>query len=354
MSTQDQQANKQILSGLLTAVAAAPAGESRAVLAEHCHQDAVFEVFHPFNTLKGLDAAAETFFEPLKQAFPDYEQRIGLCIAGSYEGREVVSTLGHVLGTFSAPWVGIPPTQGLTYLRFGVNAQVVDGKIAKAYVYLDIIDVMRQAGHYPFRVMPGSAEQWPLPPMDTGATALALDDELGARTLRIVLEMQHGLGSGTDLADHVTTGQHSPHWHDHMNWYGPAGIGSTRGQRGFDDFHGALFIQAFPDREGFEREPGGAEDAPGHYIQAGDGRFGVTGGWPSLHGTHTGGQWLGLPPTGRHIEMRVADWYRTDEADKLIDNWVMIDILHMLDQMGYDVLDDLTYIVDPTKARWVV
>jgi hypothetical protein len=165
--------------------------------------------------------------------------------------------------------------------------------------------------------------------------------------------MQGSLGSGTDLADHVASVDHSPHWHDNMNWYGPAGIGSTRGQRGFDDYHGALFIQAFPDRIGFPRAAGGREEAPGHYIQAGDGRFAVTGGWPSLHATHTGGQWLGLPPTGRRIEMRVADWYRTDEDDKLIDNWVLIDVLHMLVQMGYDVLDDLTYIVDPRKPRWI-
>ena len=62
---------------------------------------------------------------------------------------------------------------------------------------------------------------------------------------------------------------------------------------------------------------------------------------------------MGLPPTGRRIEMRVADWYRTDEDDKLVDNWVLIDVLHMLSQMGYDVLDDLTYSVDPRKPRWI-
>nr|WP_246321988.1 ester cyclase [Nocardioides panzhihuensis] len=139
-----------------------------------------------------------------------------------------------------------------------------------------------------------------------------------------------------------------------MNWFGPAGIGSTRGQRGFNDFHKALFIQGFPDRGGYERVVGGPEDAPGHFIETGDGRYAVTGGWPSLHGTHEGGQWLGLPPTGRQVEMRVADWYRLDDDHKIIDNWVMIDILHILQQMGYDVLDDLTYISDPAKPRWTV
>ncbi|NYI78910.1 ester cyclase [Nocardioides panzhihuensis] len=346
--------DKQLVTRMLHALAAAAPGASRAVLAEHCHPEATFEVFHPFNTLNGVDEAAEGFFEPLRASFPDYEQRIGIAIADTYEGRDVVSTLGHVLGTLAAPWCGIPATHGLTYLRFGTNAVVVDGRIAKLYILLDVVDVMRQAGYYPFRQMPGSAEQWPLPPIDTGATGATVDNVRGATTMLIVREMQDGLGDGEDLAEHVATVEHSPHWHCNMNWYGPAGIGSTRGQRGFDDYHGALFIQAFPDRTGFERVEGGAEDAPGHYIQAGDGLFGVTGGWPSLHGHHTGGQWLGLPPTGRRIEMRVADWYRLDDQNKIIDNWVMIDTLHIAQQMGYDVLDDLTYLVDRAKPRWVV
>lgn len=347
-------ANKQLVNSLLKEIATAPIGESKAVLDQYCHSDAVFEIFHPFNTLNGIEDVALRFFEPLRSALPDYEIRIGVGIADQYEQRDVVSVLGNVMGTFSAPWVGIPPTHGLIYLRFGLNAVITEGKIAKAYVLLDIVDVMRQAGYYPFRVMPGSAEQWPLPPIGTGASLAACDRALGAETLQIVRQMQGGLGSGANLAEHVSTVEHSPHWHDNMNWYGPAGIGSTRGQRGFDDYHGALFIQAFPDRTGFPRAHGGPESAPGHYIQAGDGRFAVTGGWPSLRGTHSGGQWLGLPPTGKRIEMRVADWYRVDEDQKIIDNWVLIDILHMLDQMGYDVLDDLRFIVDPTIPRWAV
>ncbi|MER5495411.1 hypothetical protein, partial [Streptomyces sp. NPDC002490] len=62
--------------------------------------------------------------------------------------------------------------------------------------------------------------------------------------------------------------------------------------------------------------------------------------------------WLGTPPTGRHITMRVADWYRTDHNNKIIDNWVMIDIPHILHQMGLDLLDDLRYFTDPTLPRW--
>jgi len=344
--------NKQLLAGLLDALAQC-GGDTKATLARFCHEDCRFEVFHPFGTLEGIEAAATGFWNPLRAAFPDYEQRIGFAVGGEYEARDQVSSLGHIIATFDAPWLGIPPTHGLVFLRFGINAIVTDGRISKAYILLDIVDVMRQAGVYPFRRMPGSGEAWPFPPQDTGATALSTDAEQGATTLSIVREMQMGLPRPEDVPSLATTpSRHSVRWHENMNWYGPAGIGSSRGLRGFRNFHGALFLQAFPDRTGRPRDPNGPEDGPGHYTQIGDGRFAVTGGWPSLVATHLGGEWLGLPPTGRRVEMRVADWYRLDENDRIIDNWVMMDVPHIVHQMGLDIFHDLQFGVDPSRERW--
>ena len=341
--------NKRLLAAFLTEMAA---GDARAVLARYCHPDCRFEIFHPFNTIDGLDAAAEKFWLPLRAAFPDYEQRIAFVVGGEYEGRAMASTWGHLMGTFDAPWLGIPPTRGLAFLSFGCNVIVRDGKISKAYILLDIVDLMRQAGFYPFRPMPGTGEAWAFPPCDTGATATAHDPVRGAETLRIVREMQVGLPNQAQIAS--TTAQpapHSPRWHENMNWYGPAGIGSMRGLRGFRNFHGALFLQAFPDRTGWQRDPNGPQDAPGHYIRLGDGLYAVTGGYPSLNATHTGAEWLGLPPSGRRIELRVADWYRLDAQGKIVDNWVMMDIPHIVSQMGMDLFHDLEYRVDPSKYR---
>lgn len=348
----DHAQNKRLLTAFLAELAEAESTDISRVSRKYCHEDVVWEIFHPFNRIQGIDNAHEQFWGPLKSSFPDYELRLGFVIGGGYEGRNCVSTLGHVMGSFDQSWLGIPPTHGLCFLRFGMNAVVRDGMIVKAYILLDIVDLMRQAGFYPFRKMPGAAEQWPGPPCSSGADVYSYDAELGSKTIRIVREMQAGLGSGKDLTAHAAKTRHSPHWHKNMNWYGVAGIGSSRGQRGFLDYHGALFIQAFPDRTGFKRAHEGPEDQPGHYIQIGDGHFAVTGGWPSLHGTHLGGGWLGMPPSGRKVEMRVADWYRTDEQDLLIDNWVMIDVLHILDQIGLDVLGDMRYFVDPTLPRW--
>jgi predicted ester cyclase len=344
--------NKQLLASFLGELAKADESAITALLGKYCAFDCHWEIYHPFNTIDGNEDAATKFWQPLKRAFPDYEQRVAFMIAGEYEGRTLVSSWGHLFGTFETVWLGIPPTWRTISLRFGFNAIIRDGKIAKAYILLDIIDVMQQAGFYPLRAMPGSASQWAFPPADSGASCQDADPGRGSKTLAIVREMQVGLPKKGQVKDAASAKSlHSPHWHENMNWFGPAGIGSSRGLRGFRDFHGALFLQAFPDRCGIPREEGCAEDSPGHYVRLGDGRFAVTGGHPSLIATHTGGQWLGLPPTGRRISMRVADWYRLDQDDKIIDNWVMMDVPHILDQMGLDIFDDLQFFVDRSRPR---
>ena len=110
-------------------------------------------------------------------------------------------------------------------------------------------------------------------------------------------------------------------------WYGAAGIGTTRGLKGFEDYHQIPFLVAFPDRAGSER---------GHFIRIGDGHFAVTGGWGYLQATHTGGELFGVAPTGKRIKMRVMDFYRCND-ETIIENWVPMDVPHILLQMGVDV-----------------
>ena len=74
-----------------------------------------------------------------------------------------------------------------------------------------------------------------------------------------------------------------------------------------------------------------------HYVRIGDGRFSATGGWPSRHMLHQGGGWLGLPPTGRAITMRVMDFYSAEQG-LIRENWVPIDLINVLLQLDIDVL----------------
>jgi predicted ester cyclase len=62
--------------------------------------------------------------------------------------------------------------------------------------------------------------------------------------------------------------------------------------------------------------------------------------WSQVVGTHSG-EWLGLPATGRIIEMRVMDFYRL-EGNRIAENWVPIDVIYIIKQMGYDIIADLS------------
>jgi predicted ester cyclase len=55
-----------------------------------------------------------------------------------------------------------------------------------------------------------------------------------------------------------------------------------------------------------------------------------------MYGTHNGDGWLGLKATGKKITLRVVDYWRRED-DKLKENWVFIDMPHVLKQLGIDV-----------------
>jgi hypothetical protein len=124
-----------------------------------------------------------------------------------------------------------------------------------------------------------------------------------------------------------------------MMWYGPAGIGTTRGLDGFVDGHQLPFRVAFRRPQGnFEEVMAErARNGAGHYIRIGDGPYSVTGGWPSVYAQHMGGGFCGLPPTGKPVFMRVMDFYLHHEG-LIRENWVPLDMLHLFHQMGFDAL----------------
>lgn len=114
------------------------------------------------------------------------------------------------------------------------------------------------------------------------------------------------------------------YWADDMLWYGPCGIGSNYRWEGFVKDHRAPFLSAFPDRKGGN-----------HYCRIGDGDYAAVSGWPSMTMTHQG-PYLGVAPTGRALTLRVMDFYRCAQG-RIAENWVLLDYMHLMDQMGVDL-----------------
>ncbi len=124
------------------------------------------------------------------------------------------------------------------------------------------------------------------------------------------------------------------YWHEDMVWHGPAGIGTREGIEDFEQNYRRAFIKAFPDKH--------ADDivriAQGDWV-AGTG----------YQDTTFANDWLGIPATGEKVRVRYMDFWRVTEDPetgerKFKENLVLIDILDVLEQAGYNVKNVLEYV----------
>ncbi len=322
-------ANKSFVRQALGAVAEASPATLHNRLQEAYHPDAEWRGSHPLNEMRGIDAIAAKVWMPLLRAFPDLERRDVIAMGGHSHGTDIVGTVGHYCGTFRHDWLTIPATGRPIYLRYGEMHVVRDGKIAQSTVLIDILDVIRQAGFWPIAPSLGTEEQWPGPFTADGILLTEQDPVISAASIAQTLAMHKTLGDYNDEAllgrEGLLTMPQKEHWHPKMMWYGPSGIGTTRGLQGFVDYHQLPFRIAFPNRRGGN-----------HYVRIGDGAYSATGGWPSVLAKHTGGSFCGTGPTGRDVGMRVMDFYLHHEG-LIRENWVPIDMIDLLLQMGVDV-----------------
>ena len=332
--------NKRRLYAGLSRLAEASSGDLRARLADLYHPAAEWRGSHPLNEMSGTDAIEAQVWQPLLTAIPDLERRDLIVLGGEYEGRDMVACMGHYCGTFRRDWLGIPATGRPVYLRYGEVHVVEDGQIVQSSCLWDMLDLIRQAGFWPIAPSLGTEGMWPGPLTADGIVLRETDAAEGEANLLQTLAMHKALGDYDDRnkagREGLLTMPQKEYWHPKMMWYGPSGIGTTRGLQGFVDYHQLPFRIAFPNRKGgaqiTDRSKGG------HYVRLGDGDYSVTGGWPSVRAHHAGGNFLGVGPTGRDVQMRVMDFYLHHEG-LIRENWVPIDIIDLLMQMGVDVFD---------------
>ncbi len=329
----------------LASLAEGGLGKTGARLEALCHPEADWRMSHPINEMRGNEAALARIWQPLKQAMPDLERRDLIFVGGSFEGRDYIAAVGHYCGTFRRDWLTIPATGKPVFLRYGEVYEMAEGKIIQANCIWDVLDLMRQAGFWPLAPSLGTEGMWPGPITGDGLVFHPTDPVQCADSLAQTLAMHKALGDYDDLASAGRNGllamPQRQHWHPKMMWYGPSGIGMTRGLQGFVDYHQLPFREAFPKRKGggqwAEIEAERAKYKGGHYVRFGDGPYSMTGGWPSIFALHKGGSFLGIGATGKTVTMRVMDFYLHHEG-LIRENWVPLDILDLSMQLGVDVM----------------
>ncbi|WP_417524553.1 ester cyclase [Marinovum sp.] len=329
------QEEKQVVRDLYAGLDGASPDRIGSILAEAMTPDALWRGFHPFGELTGPDAVAEHFWKPLRLSLTRMQRRQDIFFAGRNEidgftGTWVVS-MGHLMGLFDRPWLGIAPTGKMAFLRYCEFNKVENGRIVETAMYFDIPHLMMQAGLNPFPPQTAAHLVQPGPLTHDGLLYDDAPEAEGQATLAAINAMIGDLGtwrSGLPLEEEL-----AQTWHDDMIWWGPAGIGATYTIERYAKQHSGPFRAAFTDRSKTR-----------HLARVAEGHYGGFFGWPNFTARHTGG-FMGMPGSDKPGEMRVIDIYRR-EGDKLAENWIFIDLLHFWKTQGVDILQRTVDIAD--------
>lgn len=315
----------------LAALMTCPEDEVRPRARTLLAQGSEWHLSSPFGEATGPDAVVDGAIGPLRAALHGCHRRDILVIGGQNRrdtGGQWVACLTHYVGTFAEPLGGLAPSGKLAFLRSGEFYRIEDGRIARAHIILDLVDLARQSGRMPLPRELGTEIVFPAPATLDGVCPVTGD---GAGSLDVVEAMLGDLHvyDPETAGSHGQTG-HDGRWADDFLWYGPGGIGSTYRWDGFVDDHRRAFLEAFPDRKGGN-----------HYCRIGDGDYAAVSGWPSMSMTQRG-RYLGVEPTNRALTLRVMDFYRTAPdatgRRRIAENWVCLDYIDLFEQMGVDLI----------------
>ncbi len=293
-----------------------------------CAPDVVFRLAFPFETIRGVDTYIERAYAPLAQALPDLERRDYIVMAGpTPEGADWVGCGGFYTGAFLSPWLDIPATGHIAHMRFHEFYRFEDGQITEMQALWDLPEVMMQAGAWAMSPSLGSEWHVPGPATCDGIVPGPYDARDGQATCQHIIDMlehlkKHPSEGGPEVMEMERF------WHPRMSWYGPSGIGTGRGTRGFRHWHQIPFLNAMPDRGKY------VDEIEYHFF--GDRNYAAVTGWPDMYQTISHDGWLGIAPTDKKIEMRSLDFWRVEEG-LIRENWVLVDLLHMYHQIGVDV-----------------
>ncbi len=300
----------------------------------------------PFGEQDNADEVVDVFWKPLRESFTAVQRRVDVFFAGHNDvpaqtgGGPVTEAehsssvwtcqMGHFMGLMDKPWLDIPPTRRIVFIRFTEFHRVYDGKICESAMFIDLMGAMRQAGQYPLPPSTGESFIYPGPATADGVLSGEHPSQQSTATLDLINRMIADLSEANRLAqelkiNNVPRELLAKSWDENMVWYGPEGIGATYTIDRYQQQH------QYPFRFNLT-----GKKFNGHIARFSEGQYGGFFGWPNLTNTAQGG-FLGLPASGIAADMRVMDVYRSN-GEKLVENWVIIDLHHWLCMQGLDVL----------------
>ena len=283
---------------------------------------------HPINEAQDGMGYFTDIIMPISQAFKGFGRQNYVVIGGEYLGTEWVTSTGFFYGHFNKPLFGIPQSNKMAFLRFGEFHKMEDSKIIETYVYLGLAELIIAIGKWPLALSEGYEGVVPGPATHDGV----LISKSNPKTSRASADLVEGMLKR--LA--TENAEWKPYWDDKMVWYGPGGLGTYATVEAFDKFQR-------PFEKTFSGWGDGKDDGisdVGADCKAGDGDYAFLHGWKMITGVHVN-PFLGIEPTGNRVFMRDCDWWRCSNG-KIIENWCMLDTLHLVKQLGVDVIAELS------------
>ena len=287
---------------------------------------AKIQLCFPFENLNNAEHFYEEALAPLYNAFPDLERRDTIIMSGPTEkGDSWVGCCGYYCGGFENDWLNIPATGHIASLRFHEFYKFEGDKVVEYQAIWDIPELMMQANAWP--MVPSLGREWhvPGPASQDGLSLSAWNEAQAKHAEQVVGDMCVALGNYATGG--VEAMRLNDYWHERCSWYGPSGIGTARTIKNFRNWHQIPFLNGLPDRVG--------DPHAGHLFS--DGNYTAFTAWPGMYMTVSGSGWLGIAPGDQKITMRSLDFWRV-EGDLIRENWVLIDLLSVYDQLGVDVL----------------
>ncbi len=275
---------------------------------EYWSEDMIWHGPPGWGDILGREAFKYKLMEPFYKIFPDYHVVNEIEVADE----NWVAATGILTGTHQGDWLGVPATGKPVTMRFSDFWLVRDGKLAENWVMVDNIAVLHQIGactldwKYVDEIKRSEENKKTFDSVvnKNGSTAENLD--LVKKMCDALVAPEHDLEAQKEF------------WKEDMIWHGPPGFGEIHSIEGFLRDELSVFYEAFPDFNGdFD------------IFFANENWVAATG---FVTGTHEG-DWLGISATGKPVKMRYSDiWLIRD--GRLSENWVMLDHMSVLDQMG--------------------
>lgn len=172
---------------------------------------------------------AEAFWRPFLTAMSRVQRREDIFFAGRNQIDGFASvwgvSMGHLMGLFDAPFLGIRPTRRIAMLRHAEFQRIEGGRIVETALFCDLLHLMRQAGQYPLPAQTGAHLVQPGPATHDGLLRGPCAEAEGAHTLDLICRMIGAINEHRSCSGPEEELAH--HWHDDMVWWGPEGIGAT-------------------------------------------------------------------------------------------------------------------------------